>query len=508
MISDIQISGFSLAKGSHLTGNDAYISFQKACTTFALICDVGDSDDAKEIATKQSKKLLTQFQNRPKHWDMRKTFEHLTHFATSVALDSYVLIVIEGNRLYGLTYNEGKIILKRKGKLTTLSQPDTSAYYFENIIRPEDKILLCNRGLYETLNASKMLNGIDYGAHFLVKRASELVYDNLPYDTTAMVIEVHHISPISELLHTDLEIPKTLDASMQIDRYSLQRPTTPDQRSWIATAYDDRYILKFPTIEANQHSHLLEQFVKEVWNAKRLKAGFFPKGYVPKERSKRYYVLEYIEGKRIDQLIKQKPLPSEEAVELGKFLLNMSQFLLQFDLVHAAIHPENMLRVDTKGQVHFKMRDFEGISELFSRPLLYEKITHLSPIMMQGDEIDESEVIYSIGITLYQVLSNQLPYSENDSYQHFLQPPKSLVKQNPTIPIWLESIIFKAISAEREKRYKHYSEMLYELEHPNKVKPYIDKEISLIQREPVLVYKTSFIIMLILNVILLIKLIG
>jgi len=59
-----------------------------------------------------------------------------------------------------------------------------------------------------------------------------------------------------------------------------------------------------------------------------------------------------------------------------------------------------------------------------------------------------------------------------------------------------------SIERDKERRYEVYSEMEYELTHPEKVKPYYPKDISLFEREPVKVYRLLFIISLLLNIFL------
>ena len=75
-------------------------------------------------------------------------------------------------------------------------------------------------------------------------------------------------------------------------------------------------------------------------------------------------------------------------------------------------------------------------------------------------------------------------------------------KHNKNIPSWLCSIIFRATEKENDLRYKNYSEMMFELANPLKVKAYFDKNSSLLERQPVLVYRVLFTGSFILNLLL------
>jgi len=67
----------------------------------------------------------------------------------------------------------------------------------------------------------------------------------------------------------------------------------------------------------------------------------------------------------------------------------------------------------------------------------------------------------------------------------------------------LESIILRSLSSDVDKRYKNYSNMLFELENTHKVEPFFNKNASLLEKNPLMVYKTAFYLMLVINIWLL-----
>jgi len=72
-----------------------------------------------------------------------------------------------------------------------------------------------------------------------------------------------------------------------------------------------------------------------------------------------------------------------------------------------------------------------------------------------------------------------------------------LLKKN--IPNWLDSVILRSIAIDKAQRYSHYSEMYYELTHPEKVKPYFIKNAPLIEKSPHIFYKRAFTLMTLVN---------
>ncbi|OQX60137.1 MAG: hypothetical protein B5M52_00965 [Helicobacteraceae bacterium 4484_230] len=65
----------------------------------------------------------------------------------------------------------------------------------------------------------------------------------------------------------------------------------------------------------------------------------------------------------------------------------------------------------------------------------------------------------------------------------------------------MDYIVLRAIAADPLKRYGHYSELLYELKVPEKVKPYFPDNATLMERNPVLFYRTAFTVMFLLKLL-------
>jgi len=535
---NISYSALTLAKGKELKGDDFYGVKINDDITVAVVCDgVGSAKEGALAAKKVTNYLLQNFKNRPKSWSIEKSIKNFINSINSILykesmleyervelITTLTLVVIVGNRLYGANVGDSRVYLLRDGKLIQLSldqvvedegfdgvlieaiglQESVSAYYFENILQKDDKILLCSDGLYTLLNDEELKSGMLLGANSLVKRASKLTKDNLPDDTTAVVLNILEENRVQELKNMDLPIPQTLKEAQIIDGYKLIKPLIQNERTWLAEQKGKKYVLKFPLAQASDDETLLDIFVREAWNAKRLKAGFFPKAVIPKKRSVRYYVMEYLDGVTLKEYVKKHPLHIDDAVNLAKTLLKMGQYLLKFDLVHGDIKPENIIVLKRKEKLIFKVIDFGSINEAYSIDSRAGTPSYLAPERFLGASISESSEIFAIGVVLYEVLTKKFPYGEIEPFQTPLfKKPKRAHLLNKNIPLWLESVILRAIEADDNRRYKHYSEMLFELNNTTKVKPYYDKDASLIERDPLLAYKIGFFVMFAINIFLL-----
>ncbi len=536
-MANISLSGFTLAKGKELKGDDAYEIKKVEDMRVAILCDgVGSAQEGQAAAKRVSHFLMTSLKNRPTTWDMQKSIIHFIESINSILYQEsmvqyerpeYVTTVavatIEGNKLYAANVGDSRIYLLRDGKLTQLSHDHASdeegmenvltaaigiaatvdIHYFENLLEQDDKILLCSDGLYNVLSEEEIAKTIPLGAASLVKKASKLVEDDLPDDTTAVVIDIKEADQVCMLKQANLKIPQKIKRGEVYDGYTLLEPLVQNERTWLCEQKGQRYVIKFAPTEAIDDEQMLDVFVKEVWNAKRLKAGFFPKSVIPRNRTFRYYIMQMIEGDEVKKYIQKRLLSIDEGVNLALFLLHMNQFLLKFDLVHGDIKPENVIRAQRKGKTYYKMVDFGSIVEIFSINSRAGTPSYLAPERFAGASIDEKTEIFSIGATLYETLTGKLPFGEIEPFQTpIFKTPKKLTHYNPKVPLWLDNIILKALSPDESRRYQNYSEMIYELENPNKVKAFYAKDTPILERNPILTCKVGFIMMLVINVIL------
>ncbi len=531
----IKYTGFSLAKGKELTGDDFYDVKTIGELTVAIVCDgVGSATEGAQAAKRTTQHLINNFKIRPKSWSIEKAIksfiasinsilyqESQLNYESSELVTTLTIVVIQGNKLFGANVGDSRVYLHRDGKLNQLSydhamdeegyenvltqaigiDKEVEPYYFENLVEKDDKILLCSDGLYNVLDPDILQERISYGASALVKKASKIENDDLLDDTTAVVIEILKADEYLTLRRQKLEIPQTLKKGQEIDGYTLIKPLIQNERTWLVHKKTKDYVIKFASFEAIEDEAMLDLFVKEAWNAKRLKANFFPKAVIPKTRTMRYYVMQLFHGEDLDHYLGHKQITIDDSIELASTLLKMSQFLVKYDLVHGDIKPQNiMIAKDDDENLEFKIIDFGSITEIFSTDSQAGTPSFLAPERFIGESISETTEIFSIGVTLYLSLTGKYPYGEIEPFQNpTFKEAKAPSFYNKNIPNWLDSIILRAIAIDEEQRYSHYSEIYYELTHPEKVKPYFIKNAPLIEKSPHIFYKRAFTLMTLVN---------
>ena len=535
---NIKYSGFSLAKRKELTGDDFYDVKTIGDLTIAVVCDgVGSAVEGAAAAKRTTTHLMNNFKIRPKTWSIEKSIrsfiesinailykESQVNYEASELVTTLTIVVIQGNRLYGANVGDSRVYLYRDAKLNQLSsdhamdepgfenvltqaigiEQTVEPYYFENMIEKDDKILLCSDGLYNVLSQEKLQKGVQLGAHALVKKASKLEEDNLADDTTAVVIDILQADELSTLRRQELAIAQSLKEGDVIDGYTLTKALIQNERTWLVHKKTKDYVLKFAPKEALDDEVTLDLFVKEAWNAKRLKADFFPKAVIPKNRTQRYYVMQLFKGEDLDEYLGHKHLTIDDSVSLVCTLLEMSQFLVKYDLVHGDIKPPNiMIAKDDDENLEFKIIDFGSITEIFSTDSKAGTPSFLAPERFLGEAISETTEVFAIGVTLYLALTGKYPYGEIEPFQNpSFKEAKPASYYNKNIHNWLDSVILRAIAIDKKQRYSHYSEMNFELKNPTKIKPYFVKTAPLIERSPLLFYKIAFATMTFVNFLL------
>ncbi|QKQ72974.1 AAA family ATPase [Nostoc sp. TCL240-02] len=187
-----------------------------------------------------------------------------------------------------------------------------------------------------------------------------------------------------------------------------------------------------------------------------------------------YLIMEDFEARSLDQLLDQ----FQEPVSFLKIAIEITSKLAQIhtrNIVHKDIKPQNILvNLDTS---QVKIADF-GIAAFIpyqqqivsSSSRIEGSLPYLSPEqtgrMNRG--IDHRSDLYSLGVTFYEMLTDQLPFQGKDPLEwvhcHIAQSPPSPKKLNDDIPLMLCDIIIKLLSKVAEQRYQSALGLQFDLE--------------------------------------------
>ncbi|MDR0326642.1 MAG: protein kinase, partial [Oscillospiraceae bacterium] len=191
---------------------------------------------------------------------------------------------------------------------------------------------------------------------------------------------------------------------------------------------------------------------------------------VSRSKELEYIVMELIDGITLKQYMQRKGLLSwREGLHFAIQIVKALSHAHSRGIIHRDIKPHNIM-ILRDGSV--KVADF-GIARFASKQntLTQEalgSVHYISPEQARGSHIDARSDIYSVGVVLYEMLTEQLPF-EGDSpvsvaLQHISSLPLGPREINPDIPEALEMIVIKAMAPKLTKRYASAEEMLKDLE--------------------------------------------
>ena len=158
--------------------------------------------------------------------------------------------------------------------------------------------------------------------------------------------------------------------------------------------------------------------------------------------------------------------------ELGVQAADAIHFANQHGIVHRDIKPSNLL-IDRAGKLwvaDFGLAQCVGLGSLTRSGDVVGTLRYMSPEQAAGKThwIDNRTDIYSLGITLYELLTLSPAVQGDDRIQMLRQiendEPTAPSRLNPSVPVELENIILKAISKEREDRYATAGELATDLQ--------------------------------------------
>src|SRR3954463_14345341 len=197
-----------------------------------------------------------------------------------------------------------------------------------------------------------------------------------------------------------------------------------------------------------------------------------------------FLVMEYVDGKSLRSVMVDGPMSPSRAASIARQIALALAAAHKLGITHRDIKPDNVLLVpQPDGRDLVKVLEF-GLAKVReqSTDLLPQYATttktavvvgtpqYISPeqaMGKKGDDIDGRADIYSLGITLYEMLTGKLPFQSATPVgmlvQHITATPKSPAELLAQPPNPLSGIVMKAIQKTRDNRYQTADEMAAEI---------------------------------------------
>jgi len=222
-------------------------------------------------------------------------------------------------------------------------------------------------------------------------------------------------------------------------------------------ARDENFLRRFKT-EAKALAKLENSNIVSVYTLRETNQGTF-------------IIMEFVNAQTLSEIIRDNGVFSlEDTISISKQLLSAIGYAHKVGVLHRDIKPSNILLTENQ---HVKVTDF-GLAKLIKSHSGESTVTqmragtlyYMSPEQVKGlKNVDKRSDLYSIGMTIYEMLAGRVPFEKTDS-DYTIQKQivdgeiPSPVKFNSVLPKQLGKIVLKAISTNPNKRYQSAEEML------------------------------------------------
>jgi Protein kinase domain len=183
------------------------------------------------------------------------------------------------------------------------------------------------------------------------------------------------------------------------------------------------------------------------------------------EKGRPYMVTEFVEGETFEQLVRRRgPIPSDEAIPLFRQALFGIGYAHRMGLVHRDIKPGNII-LNRQGVV--KVVDFGLAKALSARGVAKAGArigtpAYMSPEQFLNRGVDSRSDIYSLGVTLYEMLTGKVPFSADNDYQvmsdHVNTPPPPPTQSFAYVSKAAEQAVLKALQKNPDARFQTVEE--------------------------------------------------
>jgi serine/threonine protein kinase len=183
-----------------------------------------------------------------------------------------------------------------------------------------------------------------------------------------------------------------------------------------------------------------------------------------------FLIMEYAPGSSLDDYIRKTsgPIPESKAIYFFTQILDGFAYAHSRSVIHRDIKPSNIIITN---DADVKILDFgiakilkEGKMSMTKTGAKLGTVLYMSPEQVKGQSVDIRTDIYSLGVTLFEMLTGRCPYdgnllSEYEVYQKIVQEPLPAAKSfYPAVSDRMQAIIHKATAKDPKDRFQSCEE--------------------------------------------------
>lgn len=184
----------------------------------------------------------------------------------------------------------------------------------------------------------------------------------------------------------------------------------------------------------------------------------------------RFIVMEYISGRELKDIIEEKTLTTDQAVDIAIQIARGLQAAHKKNIIHRDIKSSNIM-IAEDGQA--KIMDF-GLAKIADKSLVTVEgttlgtLAYMSPEQAQGYPADNRSDIWSFGVVFYEMLTGQLPLIAEHkgawTYVIVNEQPARPGSLNPAVSGKLDDVVLKMLEKDAKNRFQYAGEILKNLQ--------------------------------------------
>jgi tRNA A-37 threonylcarbamoyl transferase component Bud32 len=183
-----------------------------------------------------------------------------------------------------------------------------------------------------------------------------------------------------------------------------------------------------------------------------------------------YMVMEFIPGETLQEQLKRlnqagRNMEIDDVVEYLINICDASDYAHDRGLIHRDIKPANIMLSVQKQAIlmDFGIAKIIGGQQHTATGAVVGTAQYMSPEQIKGEQLDRRSDIYSLGVTLFEMISGRPPYEADSAMtlmmMHINDPVPDVKRINPEVSPQLVAVINKALAKSRDDRYQTAGEM-------------------------------------------------
>jgi len=171
-------------------------------------------------------------------------------------------------------------------------------------------------------------------------------------------------------------------------------------------------------------------------------------------------MMEYVDGVTLASRLQEGPIPPADAINYSTQLLSALSYAHKLNVIHRDVKPGNMMLTP---QGALKLMDF-GIARpnneqgMTVTGTTLGSLNYMSPEQVRGEQVDARSDLYSMGVSIYEMVTGQLPFRGHSNYSvmsaHLQETPQPPIVLRPDLPKGLSDIILMSMAKDPKDRFQ------------------------------------------------------